>query len=191
MSTPKPGGPSPVPTPGCSCSHCRRLKEIQRSGPPDTKKQMGRVQQSATELGWKDGGSENPKDGKMYGYMRPAEYADREEREITGRTLPSCYKSMLGKTPNIKSGDTQAAGLYLTRVQSAIDKGGWTRGEWTRLYKLRNKWKARASGEDARFNIVGNRRGGLEPHEASMVKFKRITDEMRKILERSGHSNGD
>jgi len=40
--------------------------------------------------------------------------------------------------------------------------GGWTPYESTRLYKLRAKWARRATGKDARFNLVGTRIGRLK-----------------------------
>jgi len=44
----------------------------------------------------------------------------------------------------------------------AIDQGGWKPGERTRLYRLRDKWKARAEGKDPRFNVAGTRAGRLD-----------------------------
>ncbi len=186
------GKGSPVPptiTPGCSCSRCRKLKEIQESGAPAPTEQMSRVQRFAAEQGWSDFSEDNPKEGKHY--LRPNERADREEREATGKTLRATYYYLLGPIPNCRFGDRQAAKLYLLRIEAAIDHGGWTRSEAMRLRKMRAKWKARAEGNDPRFNEVGNRQGGLHPQEASMVRHRKLVAGMKAILEQSGRSNGD
>lgn len=187
-------------SPGCKCTVCRRAREKYRRtfGSPTPSEggigqnnNMGRVQHGASEKGWSDGGSENPKEGKLFGFMTSAERADREEREAHGRELPAAYRHMIGPTPNCLPGDKESARIYHNRILAAIEHGGWTRSEWQRLYKLRDKWKARAEGTDQRFKEVGNRQGGLTKQETTNVKQRRIVEAMQRELANAFKSSGD
>lgn len=147
---------------------------------------MGRLQHA--EPHWGDHGSIQREEDD---YLRGPERADREEREAYGRPLPAAYRHLLGPAPSLSAGDTTGARAYLSRIEQAVEHGGWTRSEWRRLRSLRSKWKARVSGEDARFKEVGNRRGGLTPCETANVKTRRTIAEMGSKLMAMFKSEGD
>lgn len=90
-----------------------------------------------------------------------AAQADREDREAHGWAFRSRYLVILGDHPTLGPGDYDGARSYLARVELAINHGGWTDNERTRLHRLYRVWSRRASGQDPRFNLYGNRPGGL------------------------------
>lgn len=89
-----------------------------------------------------------------------AQRFDREERNA-GRHLRAAFWSTLGEPPLCNPGDKQAARAYVKQIEATLERGLWTRNEVTMLRQLYRKWDKRAKGEDARFNMVGNRRGRL------------------------------
>lgn len=151
---------------------------------PIPNKNMGRVQQM--QPGWRDHGSSEDRE-----YLRGNELSDREEREAYGRDLPAAYRYLIGPTPKCLPSDRITARSYLTKIEHAIEVGGWTRSEWRRLHGLKNKWKARANGQDARFNLIGNKSRGLNKQETANVRDRRIVQQMIAKLQNSGRSNGD
>lgn len=152
--------------------------------PPIPNKNMGKVQQM--QPGWRDHGSSQ--EGE---YLRGNELSDREEREARGKDLSAAYRYILGPTPKCLPSDHLTAKIYLTRIEQAVEQGGWTRSEWARLRALRAKWKARAGGRDPRFNLVGNKVGGLRKIETANVRDREIMQQMMDVLTKSGRSNGD
>lgn len=152
--------------------------------PPIPNKNMGRVQQM--QPGWADHGSSQDGD-----YLRGNELSDREEREAYGRELPAAYRHILGPTPKCLPSDHLTAKIYLSRIEQAIEQGGWTRSEGMRLRQLRGKWRARAQGQDPRFNLKGNKSTGLNKQETANVRDRRVIQQMLEVLKQSGRSNGD
>ena len=73
----------------------------------------------------------------------------------------SSFLAELGPAPVCAPGDHQSARAYLLRVVSLIERGGWSASECAGLHVLAKRWRRRASGQDARFNLVGNRTGRL------------------------------
>jgi hypothetical protein len=65
----------------------------------------------------------------------------------------------LGPSPVCKPDDRLKARTYLAKIQHTIDLGGWSSTERRRLYRLRDRWHARAYGEDSRFKQWGTRPG--------------------------------
>lgn len=178
----KPPSAVPASTPGCACSKCRKQQERQAKGSAGFMENAGRVQHRAKEKGWSDGDSEIPSDGVHFGHLTSAEMADRHEREAYGRPLTAAYRYLLGPTPECPAGDRVTAGRFLRRILAAIEVGNWTKSEWRRLYKMRDKWKARSTGENHRFNEVGNRRGGLDKSETANITQREIIAEMEREL---------
>lgn len=80
------------------------------------------------------------------------------------------YRTILGDVPKCGPGDLDAAKRYLARIERALEHGGWTRSERNRLYRLRDKWQARADGKDPRYNVVGTRGGRLSPDEEIRIR---------------------
>jgi hypothetical protein len=122
-------------------------------------------------------GKDEDNGGGDWGYARAsgsrrAEEFDREDRSAhPGLRYRSAYLSIVGENPDLHPGDTKSASEVVERIRAALRRGGWTRAESRRLKRMRVKWERRAKGTDARFNVVGNRRGGL------------TTDEERRIAE--------
>lgn len=108
---------------------------------------------------------------------RPAERAER-----TGR---AAYWTMLGgSSPKCRPRDRATAFAFLAKIESAIERGGWTRNEWRNLHQLHERWSNRAHGRDPRFEEVGTAPGRLErDKEAWIRKRKRIfkTAEWRRV----------
>lgn len=96
--------------------------------------------------------------------------------------MPASFRYLVGPAPKLNRADFTGARAHLTRILSAIEYGGWTRSEWARLYRMRDKWMARATGQDPRFNEIGNRTGGLNPNQLGRVKMKRAIGGMMGIL---------
>lgn len=138
-----------------------------------------------------DGKLDPDRNGGMRFY-RPIDVADREEREARGvDRLKYTWRSMTGPAPSVDTGDRVVAMNYLRRLEAAADHGGWSTSEANGLLLARKLWRARAYGDDPRYDVVGNRMGGLTKEETSAVKMRQIILDMKRELERSGKSNGD
>lgn len=85
-------------------------------------------------------------------------------------TSNPAYRDIIGTQPDCAPGDTKAAGQYLQRIEQAIAKGGWTRTDRSLLYRLRDKWRKRAEGNDPRFNVVGTRPGRLAAEQEMRIR---------------------
>lgn len=108
--------------------------------------------------------------------------ADREDREAHGWAPRSRYLTITGDTPRLLAGDLDGAREYLTRVERAIACGGWTDNERTRLHRMRATWSRRASGQDPRFNLHGNRQGGLTRDQQQLVTQSRLQHHISKVV---------
>src|SRR5579864_3641954 len=91
-------------------------------------------------------------------FMEPLVESDRVDREslhITpadyGRRWRATFRAMTGDAPVCRPGDRDKARRYWGRLREAMVKGGWSRAEWTQLYRIERVWRARAHGKDARF----------------------------------------
>lgn len=112
------------------------------------------------------------------------------------RSRPYSWRTMVGPVPQVDHQDLMAARLYLNRIEAAIDQGGWTTSEAKGLYKARNVWRCRAAGKDLRYNMRGNRTGGMEKTEAARLRDRRRVQAMIDYLKQPrqsgrGRSNGD
>lgn len=83
------------------------------------------------------------------------ELSDQEERVQSG-PRPPAYAHLLN-IPVCSPDDRKVARSVLAQIEGTIDRGGWTRNERTRLYRMRNKWRARAEGKDPYYRVFGNR----------------------------------
>lgn len=135
------------------------------------------------EGGWLDG--EGSGEGRAGGlHKRGAEIDDEQHRRAyPSQALRSTYLALVGENPDVGAGDHASASAYVRRIDEALERGGWTRGEWARLYAKREMWARRASGWDPRFEVVGNRSGGVTPGEQARIRMLRDTMILREIRE--------
>jgi hypothetical protein len=78
--------------------------------------------------------------------------------------------------PRVPPGDLKQAKTILARLTRLSDMGGYTDAEWANLARAKRTWTLRSKGLDARFNIIGNRRGRPNADEK-----RRIQIESRRI----------
>jgi len=83
----------------------------------------------------------------------------------------SAYNQLIGDSPVCEPGDSARASAYLERIERAIEVGGWSAPERTRLYRMRDKWRLRAQGRDARYEIAGTRPGRLDADTEAHIKM--------------------
>lgn len=116
----------------------------------------------------------NDSSGNTANVSNVAERGDASERLAHRGPWRAAYWPMLGgSTPNCAPGDRGTASAFLARIETAIDRGGWTHNEWRNLHKLRERWSLRASGRDTRFDFRGTRGGRLERGLEAFIR-KRI-----------------
>lgn len=92
------------------------------------------------------------------------------------------FWEVIGPQPRCAGGERWRAKLYHDAILRAMDAEEWLtwrRAEREQLRQLELRWRRRASGEDVRFNVVGNKAGTLPPEEREAVR--------RARLERVGH----
>lgn len=86
----------------------------------------------------------------------------RHEGRGTGPRLPwysAAYYAYLGSAPT--GTDPTQARTYYRAICHQLDKGGWTRSEWTGLRRLEQRWRRRVDGQDARWALFGAKAGRL------------------------------
>ncbi len=111
--------------------------------------------------------------------VRGNEFNDRLEREAWGIRLPSAYRDRLGPAPIIATGSREEAEAMALRIEYVLQEGeGYTRAERRRLWAMHRKWVRRACGFDSRYEIVGNRRGGLNKEERLLVALHAQANKM-------------
>lgn len=119
--------------------------------------------------------------------MRGNEFNDRLEREAWGTKLPSAYRHKLGPSPIIATGSREEAEAMALRIEYVLQEGeGYTRAERRRLWVMHRKWLRRARGYDARYEVVGNRQGGLNGGERKRVSLRRTAIKMLEETTREG-----
>lgn len=111
-----------------------------------------------------------------------AAIADREDREAHGWAYRSRYLTITGPHPVLGPGDHAGARAYLLLIEQAIDRGGWTDNERTRLHRLRRVWSSRAAGQDHRFNLYGNRPGALTADERRQLQHHSSVTSIRGLV---------
>lgn len=117
-------------------------------------------------------------------HLRGAEVEDTEWRKAHPNSqLRSAYLSIVGENPEAGPGDHRLAEGILVRIKRAQEHGGWTRSEWSRLRKMELKWRLRLSGRDFRFELVGNKRGGLPAPLARLLRLRKQMGMIRRTLD--------
>lgn len=81
----------------------------------------------------------------------------------------TCH-SLTGGAPACGPDDQDTARHYMRRLYALIEQGGWPTSTRARLHRLHAKWYRRAEGLDARFVVVGNRKGALTRQERVQVQ---------------------
>jgi hypothetical protein len=124
--------------------------------------------------------------------------AVRERLGITPKDYGTCwhaaYREMIGERPELGPGDVDGARLYHSRIVAAIEKGEsdgcWTDSETCRLKRMELKWRRRAEGLDARFQILGNRNGGTPRERVGDIRVLDTLMRLGKIDSRIGAGRG-
>lgn len=117
-------------------------------------------------------------------YPDPARASDKVELEAHGGKFRSGYRHITGSAPKCRPRDLQAAAIFARKVERALDEAtfseheggfGLSKTERNRLKRMAVQWNRRARGEDARFNVVGNRPGRLDwTEERNLVWEKKM-----------------
>ena len=115
--------------------------------------------------------------------VRPLPAVDRSEIEerAAGRRYRHAYYTIVGDPPQLAPGDREGARAFLRRIEEAIERGGWTRWEWARLYRMRQRWRDRAEGRDPRFELAGTKPGRLPRKIETQIALE------REQLDRQAH----
>ena len=99
--------------------------------------------------------------------------------------LPSAYRHKLGPTPIVATGSHEEAEAMALRIEYVLQEGeGYTRAERRRLWAMHRKWVKRARGHDARYEVVGNRQGGLNGGERKRVSLRSLAIKMLEDITR-------
>lgn len=73
------------------------------------------------------------------------------------------YEQVLDRQPPTSAAGNKAAAaqfvVLLTSVIEGTGTAGFDEGQKNYLYRLRDKWRRRANGEDFRWNVTGSRPG--------------------------------
>jgi hypothetical protein len=97
----------------------------------------------------------------------PKQFADREDRYHHPwiGNYRSAYATRLGPEPTVPAGARQVAAARAREIEMILAEGLatdnfdgvalWTRNERQRLKRMAEKWRERARGENAYFNIAG------------------------------------
>jgi hypothetical protein len=94
----------------------------------------------------------------------------RDRRGLTPRRphYSRTFYNELGRAPTTASRDE--ARVYYAAINRALDKGGWSRGEWAGLRRLEKRWRRRVDGDDTRWTIVGAKSGRLPAELEAALK---------------------
>lgn len=112
---------------------------------------------------------------------------DREDKKAHGWNWRAAYRMLIGDGPVCSPGDHGEAERYLRKIDQAIaagESGGtkvYTKSEWGRLYRLQEKWRKRADGEDAVFEVRGNRGGKVTEEEKLAINKMKVAIEIVQI----------
>lgn len=131
--------------------------------------------------------------GKDWGYS-PRDYGESEDaatrRAWPGVRLRSTYLQITGGTPELRPDDRAGAWVMVRRIDAALEKGGWTKNENRRLHGMREKWLARANGQDLRFRVMGNKSGGMNEGEREKFAILKSFEAINKLVETEGRQRG-
>jgi hypothetical protein len=110
-----------------------------------------------------------PTPGGPNSYVRPADRMARAER--AGQTQYQPSKPTYAHHINLseRGSGLAHARRMLDRIVTLSDKGGWTTSERVMLWRAKQIWQRRVDGKDARYLVVGNRRGRLTAGQAARI----------------------
>lgn len=136
-----------------------------------------------------DSGSDSTTGKRPY-WMGSLVTAMREERETLGITPKdygkrwvSGYRYRIGPTPDCGPADHDKAQRYWYKILQALDDDDerWTPSERIRLKAMEAKWRKRKDGRDPRFEMLGNRRGGLDATQKRELHDRRILEDIARL----------
>jgi hypothetical protein len=122
------------------------------------------------------------------GHERGNEAYDRVQRQAYPSQLSprAAYSYLIGEPIQLAPADYAGARDVLRKIEAAMYKGGWTRNEWRRLRAMWEKWKRRADGKDERFNLVGNKQGGVCKSDSTHLSTIQELRKIRKLIPEGG-----
>lgn len=126
----------------------------------------------------------------------PKQFADRADRQAhPWLNYRSAYAHRLGPEPIVAAGDREFAERRCREIQAILDEGMatdnldgialWTRPERERLKRMLTKWRDRASGQNAYFNIAGNRPRATE-WEWHNIRRERVRIDLIRQVKSAG-----
>lgn len=109
-------------------------------------------------------------------FLRSIIRAEQDERAGKG-IVPADYgtkwratfRAITGDAPVCAPGDRTRARVYWNKLKLAIQKGEWTPGEWGQLHSAERLWRRRWQGKDARFEVMGTRRGRPSSEDRAQI----------------------
>lgn len=126
--------------------------------------------------------------GRTPYFLRSQVVADRQDRESLsispadyGTRWRAAFRAMTGEAPECGPGEHAKARLYWLRLREAIRIGHWSPSEWSNLYRQERVWRERAAGRDARFEVMGTRKGRADPEQRKMIGTMAIMVQMQKM----------
>jgi hypothetical protein len=124
-----------------------------------------------------------PTPGGPNSYVRPADRMAREER--AGQTQYQPARPTFAHLIHLAAPGSGVA--HAQRMVDAIvainDRGGWTTSERVMLWRAKQIWQRRVEGKDARYLVVGNRRGRLAAWQQAKVNEVRAAIETGQALD--------
>jgi hypothetical protein len=117
--------------------------------------------------------------------------SDQEERDSAGITpadygkrWKATFRTITGDAPVCGPRDHDTAMKYWRKLREAVERGGWSPGEWGSLVKAESTWRRRAHGRDPRFEVVGTRPGRVSSEDRKQIQVLEFIMglTMKKIL---------
>lgn len=106
------------------------------------------------------------------------QYASDAGPRVPPRARTAKFWEVIGPQPLCTGNERWRAKLYHDAILRAMDSDEWLtwrRSEREQLRQLELRWRRRASGQDVRFDTVGNRVGRLKPEEREAVKRAKLS----------------
>lgn len=122
-----------------------------------------------------------------WGYELPSgleRFITEERKARPWAHFKAAYTSLIGENPDAGPCDMKTARTRLWLINRALEQGNWTKSEWAKLYKMRDKWKIRVEGHDPRYTIRGNKSGPPTREQRGYIELHRALARVLKLHEK-------